>query len=69
MSIAVRWLGINALEFRHSHGTFWIDPNVSRNPEKLTLPEEVDGYLNEPENFLKRRRLRTIALQNMQGAQ
>ncbi len=52
MSISVRWLGINALGFRHSQGTFLIDPYVSRNPEKLSIPEEVDRYLNDPADFI-----------------
>lgn len=52
MSISVRWMGINALEFRHSQGRFWIDPYVSRDPVKLSIPEEVDRYLCEPADFI-----------------
>ncbi len=52
MSISVRWMGINALEFRHSQGAFLIDPYVSRDREKLTIPEEVDRYLDGPADFI-----------------
>lgn len=52
MSVAVRWLGINALEFRHSRGSFMIDPYVSRNPVQLTVSDEVDRYLHGPADFI-----------------
>ena len=42
----VKWYGINALEFRTSGGTdFMIDMYVSRNRERLNIPEEVDRYV------------------------
>ena len=37
-AVQVKWYGINALEFRHGNGSFMIDPYVSRNREKLTVP-------------------------------
>ncbi len=42
----VKWYGINALEFRTSGGTdFMVDMYVSRNRERLNIPEEVDKYV------------------------
>ena len=42
----VKWYGINALEFRCANGMdFAIDLYVSRNREKLNIPEEVDKYV------------------------
>lgn len=51
-SIAVRWYGLNALEFRHRNGSFMIDPYVSRSPEKITIPEEVEKYLVSRPDFV-----------------
>jgi len=42
----VKWYGINALEFRTSDGTdFMVDMYVSRNRERLNIPEEVERYV------------------------
>lgn len=41
----IKWLGINALQFRAPGVSFWIDPYVSRDREALHHPEEVDRYL------------------------
>ncbi len=43
--VEVKWYGINALEFRYSGGSFMIDPYVSRDREKLSVPEEQEKYL------------------------
>ena len=51
-SVSVKWYGINALEFRHSGGSFMIDPYVSRNREKLYIPEEVDKYITSKPDFI-----------------
>ena len=51
-AVQVKWYGINALEFRHGNGSFMIDPYVSRNREKLTVPEEVDHYLTSKPDFV-----------------
>lgn len=45
--VAVKWYGINALEFKYSGGSFMIDPYVSRDREKLIVPEEQEKYLKE----------------------
>ena len=42
----IKWLGINALQFRAPGVSFWIDPYVSRDRERLHHPEEVDRYLS-----------------------
>ena len=41
----IKWLGINALQFRAPGVSFWIDPYVSRDRERLHHPGEVDRYL------------------------
>ena len=50
--ISVKWYGINALEFRHSNGSFMIDPYVSRDREKLYVPTEVDKYITSKPDFV-----------------
>ena len=50
--ISVKWYGINALEFRHSSGSFMIDPYVSRDREKLYIPTEVDKYITSKPDFV-----------------
>ena len=50
--VSVKWYGTNALEFRHSGGTFMIDPYVSRNRDKLYIPEEVDKYITSKPDFV-----------------
>lgn len=52
MPVSVKWYGINALEFRHPGGTFMIDPYVSRNKEKLYIPDEVDKYITSVPDFI-----------------
>ena len=49
---AVKWYGINALEFRHSKGSFMIDPYVSRDNQLLHIPGEVDKYIVDPPDFV-----------------
>lgn len=49
---AVKWYGLNALEFRHRNGSFMIDPYVSRSPERVTIPEEVEKYLVSRPDFV-----------------
>ena len=51
-SPAVKWYGINALEFRHSKGSFMIDPYVSRDNRLLHIPGEVDKYIVDPPDFV-----------------
>ena len=51
-TIAAKWYGTNALEFRHSGGSFMIDPYVSRNRERLYIPEEVDKYITSKPDFV-----------------
>ena len=50
--VSVKWYGINALEFRHSGGSFMIDPYVSRDREKLYIPSEVDKYITSTPDFI-----------------
>ena len=50
--VSVKWYGINALEIRHRNGSFMIDPYVSRNREKLYIPEEVDKYITSKPDFI-----------------
>ena len=50
--LAVKWYGINALEFRHRNGSFMIDPYVSRDREKLYVPTEVDKYITSKPDFV-----------------
>lgn len=51
-TVSVKWYGTNALEFRHSGGQFMIDPYVSRDREKLHIPEEVDKYITSKPDFV-----------------
>ncbi|MBR7108077.1 MAG: MBL fold metallo-hydrolase [Lentisphaeria bacterium] len=51
-SVSVKWYGTNALEFRHSGGSFMIDPYVSRDREKLYIPTEVDKYITSTPDFI-----------------
>lgn len=50
--VQVKWYGVNSLEFKHEKGSFMIDPYVSRNKELLTIPSEVDKYLNSSPDFV-----------------
>ncbi len=50
--ISVKWYGLNALEFRHEDGMFLIDPYVSRNREKVIVPEEQQKYLTMNPDFV-----------------
>ncbi len=50
--IALRWLGINALEFRYPGGSCLIDPYVSRDPHRLTIPGEVARYITRRPDFV-----------------
>ena len=52
MTPEVKWYGTNALEFRHSHGSFMIDPYVSRDRNKLHIPGEVDRYITTKPDFI-----------------
>lgn len=45
--VAVKWYGLNALEFKYSGGTFMIDPYVSRSRQMLAVPEEQEKYLKD----------------------
>ena len=51
-NISIKWYGINALEIRHSGGSFMIDPYVSRSREKLHIREEVDKYITSEPDFI-----------------
>lgn len=51
-TVSVKWYGTNALEFRHSRGSFMIDPYVSRNREKLHIPSEVEKYITTEPDFV-----------------
>lgn len=50
--VQVKWYGVNSLEFKHNSGSFMIDPYVSRSKELLTIPSEVDKYLNSTPDFV-----------------
>lgn len=50
--VKVKWYGVNSLEFKHDKGQFMIDPYVSRDENKLTIPEEVDKYLTSKPDFV-----------------
>lgn len=51
-SVSVKWYGINSFEFRHSGGSFMIDPYVSRDREILHIPSEVDKYITSKPDFV-----------------
>lgn len=51
-NLSIRWMGINALEFRYPGGSFLIDPYVSRDPERLTIATEIDKYLDGKPDFV-----------------
>lgn len=51
-TVSVKWYGTNALEIRHSGGSFMIDPYVSRNRELLHIPEVVNKYIVSEPDFV-----------------
>ena len=44
--ISIRWLGLNAFEFRLGGRELLIDPYVSRNRDLIHVPEEVEKYID-----------------------
>ena len=50
--LTVKWYGTNALEFKHSNGSFMIDPYVSRDNKRFCVPSEVDKYLTSKPDFV-----------------
>jgi len=50
--VSVKWYGINALEIRHSGGSFMIDPYVSRDPENIVDEREQKKYLTSRPEFV-----------------
>ncbi|MBR6058772.1 MAG: MBL fold metallo-hydrolase [Victivallales bacterium] len=50
--LKIKWYGTNALEIKHNHGSFMIDPYVSRNRKQLTIPSEIDKYLISKPDFV-----------------
>lgn len=50
--LSVKWYGLNALEFRHSNGSFLIDPYVSRDRTRLHIVEEAEKFLPVAGDFI-----------------
>ena len=50
--LTVKWYGTNALELKHSNGSFMIDPYVSRDNKRFCVPSEVDKYLTSKPDFV-----------------